>query len=43
MGGYTSIRGDRVTMHSFRVTVRACSVRWGTDFRERSDFRIAEC
>jgi hypothetical protein len=40
---YTSIRGDRVTMHSFRVTVRACSVRWGTDFRGSTDFRISEC
>ena len=39
---YARVRGDRVTMHSFRVTSSACSVRWGIDYRDRSDFRIEE-
>jgi hypothetical protein len=29
---YTNIKGDRVTVYSFRVTVRGCSVRGGRGF-----------
>jgi hypothetical protein len=35
---YTSIKGDKVTMHNFKVIVKVCSFRWGTNFRWETYF-----